>query len=215
MNEKMKILDLGCGDRKFSGSIGVDFDKNCNPDVLWDLNKTPYPFDDNSFDMIVTTEVLEHLKDPRAFIGEIKRILNENGILILTTNNKDSLINRLFHTYEVKNHVSLQSIDSLRKIVFSEFKIIEFRCLAFNNQERTDLKYRFFAKLRTILHILLPQALQERMVIVAMKSKTVSEGSERGNSKEDIRQSTDVTTPNEVSMGTREPHFGQINTIFT
>lgn len=45
------------------------------------------PFEDNSLDLIICYETLEHVEDPGASLKEIKRVLNKNGTLILA---KDS-----------------------------------------------------------------------------------------------------------------------------
>jgi 2-polyprenyl-3-methyl-5-hydroxy-6-metoxy-1,4-benzoquinol methylase len=64
--------------------------------VLWDLERTPYPLADQSFDVVVLTEVLEHLRDyPAQSLAEARRILRPRGILVLTTPNAAYLRNRL------------------------------------------------------------------------------------------------------------------------
>src|SRR5438874_1182331 len=64
--------------------------------VLWDLEQTPYPLADESFDVVVMTEVLEHLRDyPARSLAEARRILRPGGILVLTTPNAAYLRNRL------------------------------------------------------------------------------------------------------------------------
>jgi hypothetical protein len=40
----LKVLDLGCGKKKRSGAIGVDYSDRHNVDVISDLNLFPYPF---------------------------------------------------------------------------------------------------------------------------------------------------------------------------
>ena len=48
----------------------------------------PLPFDDDSFDLILFSEVLEHLsKSPKLLFSEIRRVLKPNGLLLLTTPN--------------------------------------------------------------------------------------------------------------------------------
>jgi predicted SAM-dependent methyltransferase len=81
--EKMKILDLGSGPWKYSGSISVDWNKEVNPDIVWDLNVSPYPFNDDEFDLVYASHCLEHLDNPVKIIEEIWRILRPNGMLIL------------------------------------------------------------------------------------------------------------------------------------
>jgi len=53
------------------------------------------PYKDNSFDVILAGEIIEHLNDTDYFLDEIYRILAKDGALILTTPNLASLENRL------------------------------------------------------------------------------------------------------------------------
>lgn len=45
------------------------------------------PFDDDTFDMIWCSEVLEHLEDPAASLAEMRRVTRPGGDIILTTPN--------------------------------------------------------------------------------------------------------------------------------
>lgn len=93
-----RTLDLGCGVgsnfsvlKKFSKNvIGIDnsekainYAKSKGYDHLHigDATKTGFPA--NTFDMIVCSDVLEHIPDKKA-IAEIYRILKPNGVFILT-----------------------------------------------------------------------------------------------------------------------------------
>jgi predicted SAM-dependent methyltransferase len=60
----LKILDLGCGKKKRSGAIGVDYSDRHNADVIHDLNVFPYPFESNSIEQVYLDNVLEHLDRP-------------------------------------------------------------------------------------------------------------------------------------------------------
>ncbi len=58
------------------------------------VEKDKFPYDDNSFDVVLFCEVLEHLVfDPMFSLLEIRRVLKENGHLILTTPNVARLMN--------------------------------------------------------------------------------------------------------------------------
>jgi ubiquinone/menaquinone biosynthesis C-methylase UbiE len=43
------------------------------------------PYDSNSFDCVISDQVIEHLEDPKKAIEESHRVLKENGIAIHTT----------------------------------------------------------------------------------------------------------------------------------
>jgi 2-polyprenyl-3-methyl-5-hydroxy-6-metoxy-1,4-benzoquinol methylase len=49
------------------------------------------PLPDHSFNAILSTEVIEHLENPRATFREFHRLLRPGGILILTTPNQESV----------------------------------------------------------------------------------------------------------------------------
>lgn len=87
---KGKTLDFGAGNAKYKNIIKpqtseyVTFDvipgKNIN--IVGDALNSP--FLDKSFDTIVSTQVLEHIEKPWLMVKEIGRILNHNGICILS-----------------------------------------------------------------------------------------------------------------------------------
>ncbi|AHF96473.1 Methyltransferase domain-containing protein [Desulfurella multipotens] len=78
-------LNLGCGDKKLDGFVNVDFVEAVNPDVVWDLEKVPWPFEDSSVDEILLNHVLEHLgQQTSVYLSIIKEIwrICINGAII-------------------------------------------------------------------------------------------------------------------------------------
>lgn len=87
MGRTLKALELGCGKTPFEmeGLEVTHLDSAELPDVdiIHDLNEFPWPFEDESFDMVLAFHILEHLEDfPRA-MGEIHRILRDGGLLVV------------------------------------------------------------------------------------------------------------------------------------
>src|SRR5262245_26650389 len=74
-------LNLGCGEGRKPGYVNVDWQKAVRPDVVHDLNCFPYPFPDESFDLIEASHVIEHLDRPFAVMRELHRILKSGGLL--------------------------------------------------------------------------------------------------------------------------------------
>jgi SAM-dependent methyltransferase len=69
-----RILQIGAGRRKLLGATTLDINPRVDPDVLWDLNVFPYPFPDDTFDVVVCEHVLEHLNDVIRVMEELHRV---------------------------------------------------------------------------------------------------------------------------------------------
>jgi len=78
-NSSKLVLDLGCGNKKREGTIGVDFNAMLDGDVNHDLNKFPYPFESDSVDKIYIDNCIEHLDNPLHVMEEIHRILKQGA----------------------------------------------------------------------------------------------------------------------------------------
>jgi predicted SAM-dependent methyltransferase len=75
----LKVLDLGCGKKKRTGSIGVDHSNRHNADIIHDLNLFPYPFESDSIDQVYLDNILEHLDKPMRVMEEVHRITKSGG----------------------------------------------------------------------------------------------------------------------------------------
>jgi len=80
-----KILDVGCGNNKYPGAVGIDINPRTQADVIHDLGVVPYPFDDNEFDEVFSHHVIEHVPDVMAFVSELHRITRHGGRIRLIT----------------------------------------------------------------------------------------------------------------------------------
>lgn len=79
----MKKLNLGCGKTIKQGWINLDFIKGEGVDVVWNLDKFPYPFKDNEFDYILLDGILEHLENPERVIKELWRISKKGADILI------------------------------------------------------------------------------------------------------------------------------------
>lgn len=88
-----RVLDAGSGNAPyrplFAHCAYTTHDWAASPhpgarsaDVVADL--TALPLDDDTFDVVLCTEVLEHVGEPQAALGEIARVLRPGGRLLLT-----------------------------------------------------------------------------------------------------------------------------------
>jgi ubiquinone/menaquinone biosynthesis C-methylase UbiE len=77
-------LNLGCGRNLKKGWINIDFVPSDGVDMVFDLNKYPWPFKENSVDEISMENVLEHLEDPNSTIREIWRVSKKGSTAKIT-----------------------------------------------------------------------------------------------------------------------------------
>jgi SAM-dependent methyltransferase len=74
-------LDIGCGEAKLPGYLGMDGFASPKVDVVHDFDVFPYPFADSSFDEVKMYNSLEHATDFIATVCEVHRILRPGGML--------------------------------------------------------------------------------------------------------------------------------------
>jgi len=85
-----ETLDFGAGSAKYREIIKKKADKYTTFDMMAGKNidvvgnALNAPFKDETFDTVISTQVLEHIEKPWIMIGEIYRILKKDGICILT-----------------------------------------------------------------------------------------------------------------------------------
>ena len=97
-----KVLDIGCSSGVLTAQVAsalpkskvtgldsykdaIDFAQKKYPHIDFicaDAHKLP--FKNNAFDLIICTETLEHVIDPRKTLLEMKRVLKENGHAIIS-----------------------------------------------------------------------------------------------------------------------------------
>ena len=78
----LRVLHLGCGIHKIPDAVGIDRIAFPVVDVVHDLEQFPWPFADNSFDVIVAHAVLEHVPDVVRTMEEIHRVGSSGGRFI-------------------------------------------------------------------------------------------------------------------------------------
>jgi SAM-dependent methyltransferase len=105
----LRVLDLGCRDGALTAEylhgndvVGVDVDRsalaragNRGIETTWADLDDPLPFEDESFDVVVTAEVLEHLRLPDVMLAEARRVLRPDGLLVGSVPNCFRLKTRL------------------------------------------------------------------------------------------------------------------------
>ncbi len=134
--EKPKVLDIGCGLNnkffKFVDYTGVDvrdYHEGFNV-VLKDFHDDPsLPFEDNSFDVVMATEFLEHTFRPDLISKEINRVVKQDGVIIISLPNEFTLncrigflmgnvLNKGFDLYSHKYIFNIAKIEEFMRTYF-------------------------------------------------------------------------------------------------
>lgn len=106
--ENKDVIEVACGAgmglsylaRKANKVVGSDIDedilkfpnetyKNREDITVMQADAQSLPLDDNSFDVVLLYEAIYYIPEAEKFISESKRVLRENGVLIICTVNKD------------------------------------------------------------------------------------------------------------------------------
>ena len=98
--------------------IGVDVLEGPGVDVVCDAGELVDRFGENRFDIVVTTEMMEHMRNWRAAIRHMKRVLRPGGHLVLTTRSHGTSYHGYpydFWRYEISDI----------EAIFKDFMIIE------------------------------------------------------------------------------------------
>jgi SAM-dependent methyltransferase len=101
-----RILEIGSLD--FNGSarrciefwqpaeyVGVDIEEGPGVDVVCDAENLLDTFSEESFDVVFSTELLEHVLNPKMVISNMKRLCKRKGTILLTTRSRGFM----FHPY--------------------------------------------------------------------------------------------------------------------
>ena len=136
-----KILDVGCGNGHLLNEIqtfeknthlsgcdfsqqGINYSKKIFPSINFFRHDVYNPIEDQ-FDIIICTEVLEHLEYPELAIENMLNSLNEGGILVLTVpdGRKDT----------IEEHINFWSNESWRCFIKRESKKLKFKTSTIEN----------------------------------------------------------------------------------
>ena len=134
-------LEIGCGEgygtnllsQNVEKIIGLDVDKNIivhalekygsENSVFRVYNGAKIPYEDNTFDAVISFQVIEHIQDDINCVSEIHRVLKTNGIFILTTPNRTYRLGQKpwyrFHMREYYPH----ELENILKNKFPDVKV--------------------------------------------------------------------------------------------
>jgi len=134
MQKGQTLLDLGCGRGDFAKAFknagllvkGLDLQKS-SADILEGIEvfyvnfeHDKFPFKDESFDVVFSKSVIEHIQDPEHFTKETMRILKPGGKIVTMT---PDWYTQQFIFYDDYTHVHPYTVNGLKDML----KIFEFK----------------------------------------------------------------------------------------
>jgi SAM-dependent methyltransferase len=150
-----------------------------------DIEKEPLPFPDNSFDLIIFSEIFEHLRiNPIATLKEINRVLKPEGRLLLTTPNLYALGNvwwfltgRSIDSTPYSQYLKLEQLGHMGHVrVYSAKEVSEF--LSNTGFVVDQIKYRYFGLrgkfiLFNFVYRIFP-GLRPHLIVIGKKNKQLT-----------------------------------------
>jgi SAM-dependent methyltransferase len=101
-------LNLGCGNKKIAGALGVDRHRCEGVDVVCDIEKC-LPFKMNTVESVYIDNVIEHVLDIPALMRELHRICRNGADITIITPHFSALDSWRDPTHH--HHLSLYSFD--------------------------------------------------------------------------------------------------------
>jgi ubiquinone/menaquinone biosynthesis C-methylase UbiE len=142
-----RVLDLGCGQGDVTAvlaeagahPVGVEIAEAAvsrarrrHPQLRFELAPIdgPLPFDDNTFDAVWASEVIEHVADTARWLSEVRRVVVPGGRVLITTPNHGRPALLLYgverYSEPLGDHLHLYSAGSLRTLLEEfDFRHIE------------------------------------------------------------------------------------------
>ena len=153
IGKNLQILDVGCGDGVISEPLiksghyvaAVELptvatsSQKCKVSSVMAGDAETLAFTSTSFDLVIASEVLEHLWSPESFIEEAFRTLKPRGYLIIETPEGLASLN-----YD--SHMNFYTVEKLKKILAPRFKVKQIERLAATGSAQTPTIIVFLEK---------------------------------------------------------------------
>jgi len=120
------------------------------------------PFDDAAFDIVISFQVIEHIKDVNNYLSEIKRILRKNGKFICTTPNRDTRLwkfQKPFNPFHIREYNKRELYKLLKKF-FSQVEIKGIYGIQFiqeTEMNRLKPNITLYEGAKSLIKLLLPE----------------------------------------------------------
>ena len=176
-----QVLEAGCGDGSIIFEllshfdikcVGIDFSEVAQKDTISrmsDYNKVfqyylgdvhRLPYEDNSFDKIISLGVIEHFRDNLIIMKEMYRVLKPNGIVVLMTPNRysfgriDRLVKEVMKTWKFgyQTEYTTQQLTQLSEK--SGFKIVESFVSLRHSNPNDSMSFKIISRVDQFVNII-------------------------------------------------------------
>jgi SAM-dependent methyltransferase len=111
------VLDIGCGTRKIEkDAVGIDRSPRSAADIVWDLDRYPWPVEADKFTRIHMSHIIEHVHDVMRVMGEVYRVAKDGADVHITTPHFSSV-----NSYTDPTHVRHLTASSFAYFAGSDF----------------------------------------------------------------------------------------------
>lgn len=212
MDRSVKILELGCGEGTglsilhrigFKNLTGVEISperiKRARKKVPSSVelreieDDMPLPYDDGSFDVVISLAVIEHTASPDKFVAEIARVLKKNGYSVISSDCLTWNLMQLLRLYK-----SDQPIDKAMPILrFKKiFKTKGLQLIHYNTFHLPERKSPLFSAIRGIVCKLLgirTACIVEKVDTKCSLDSALQETMRIGNGNNNVNYSLGIT----------------------
>ncbi|MBT3241877.1 MAG: class I SAM-dependent methyltransferase [Bacteroidetes bacterium] len=154
-----KVLDIGTGDGFFKFFFDATFDEKIQwqgievwkeraefcRHIGYEISETNLengvlPFDDESFDIVLASHVIEHIPNPHQMVREMGRVLKKGGVFLIATPTKPPLIAELDSLY---HKISSRKTGETQQ-AFTHWQLQRLTLRAFNQKKDSIVDKRGF-----------------------------------------------------------------------
>ena len=136
-----RVLDVGCGRKKYPGALGVDVSADTDADIVLDLDEVPYEqLESDAFDQILCQDVIEHVESPLRVMEELHRVARPGARIHLRTPHFSSVLAYGDPTH--RHYFSTLAIRALAEPRFAHYTPVRMRVV--------DVSLDFWAPFRVL-----------------------------------------------------------------
>jgi len=125
MKLKVDYYGADISDEVFKKIKNFDISRFCQADVSKSL-----PFDEKKFDFVFALEIMEHVESPTVMLSEIRRVLKDDGYLILSVPNLyawNEIISNIRKLPDTEGHISSFTYQIMSRLLdFNRFEIKDY-----------------------------------------------------------------------------------------